>query len=84
MSASDEIKLWCWVLGDTCERVFPVIIESSAHIEDLKKAIKGKKLSFKDISADSIIGGLGALRLFQAEFVINQLASPRRHVYILQ
>ena len=40
MSASDEIKLWCWVLGDTCERVFPVI--SSAHIEDLKKAIKGK------------------------------------------
>ena len=54
MSASDEIKLWCWVLGDTCERVFPFIIESSAHIEDLKKAIKGKKLSFKDISADSI------------------------------
>ena len=54
MSASDEIKLWCWVLGDRCERVFSVIIERSAHIEDLKKAIKGKKLSFKDISADSI------------------------------
>ena len=32
----------------------------------------------------STIGGLGALRLFQAEFVINHLTSPRRPVYILQ
>ena len=36
------------------------------------------------VSRKLYIGGLGALRLFQAEFVINQLASPRRHVYILQ
>jgi len=39
-----------------------------------------------DVDTFSVIniGGLGALRLFQAEFVINQLTSPRRQVYILQ
>ena len=30
------------------------------------------------------IGGLGARRFFQAEFVINRLTLPRKHVYILQ
>ncbi|KAM6497143.1 hypothetical protein JOM56_007616 [Amanita muscaria] len=54
MSESDEIRLWCWVLGDTHKRVFSVFIKRSAPIEDLKIAIQGQKPSFKDIPADSI------------------------------
>ena len=33
---------------------------------------------------EGYIGGLGARRFFQAEFVINRLTLPRKHVYILQ
>jgi hypothetical protein len=51
---SDEIKLWCWVLGDTPNRVFSVSIKRSDTIHDLKKAIQGQKPSFKDISGDSL------------------------------
>ena len=54
MSESDEIKLWCWVLGDDFQRVFPVIIKRSADIDDLKEAIIQRKLSFKDISPDTM------------------------------
>lgn len=54
MSDSDKIKLWCWVLGDTSDRVFSVLIERSASIEDLKEAIQRRKSSFKDIIADSL------------------------------
>ncbi|KAM6504274.1 hypothetical protein JOM56_001217 [Amanita muscaria] len=54
MSESDEIKLWCWVLGDERYRVFRVSIKRSATINGLKKAIQGRKPSFKDIAADSI------------------------------
>ena len=54
MSESDEIRLWCWVLGDAHHRVFQVSIKRSATIHDLKKAIKGRKPSFKDIDADFI------------------------------
>ena len=54
MSKSTEIKLWCWVRGDSPKRVFSVSIERSAPIDDLKIAIQGRKPSFKDIPADSI------------------------------
>ncbi|EDR08850.1 uncharacterized protein LACBIDRAFT_326431 [Laccaria bicolor S238N-H82] len=54
MSESDEIELWCWVLGDPYERVFSVTIKRSASIQDLKKAIKGEKQSFTGVDADSI------------------------------
>lgn len=54
MSESEEIRLWCWVLGDAHKRVFSVIIKRSARIGDLQKAIKEQKPSFKDIPADSI------------------------------
>ena len=54
MSESDEIRLWCWVLGDEYQRVFSVIIKRSARIEDLQTAIQRRKLSFKDVNADTI------------------------------
>ena len=54
MSESDEIRLWCWVLGDTHKRVFPVPIKRSAPIHDLKRAIHGQKPEFKDIPVDSL------------------------------
>ena len=54
MSESDEIELWCWVLGDTPNRVFSVSIKRSDTIYDLKIAIKGEKPPFKDIAADSL------------------------------
>ena len=49
---SKSTELWCWVLGDSPERVFSVSIERSAIIHDLKKAILREKPSFKDINAD--------------------------------
>ena len=54
MSESDEVTLWCWVLGDTPKQVFKVSIKRSATIVDLKEAIQGKKPSFKAIPADSL------------------------------
>ena len=54
MSESDEITLWCWILGDTHKRVFPVSIKRSAPIHDLKRTIHGQKPSFKDIPVDSL------------------------------
>ena len=54
MSESDEISLWCWVLGDTYDRVFEVSIKRNATIYDLKEAIQGRKPSFKAISAASL------------------------------
>ncbi|KAF8336080.1 hypothetical protein F5887DRAFT_1285507 [Amanita rubescens] len=54
MSESDEIKLWCWVLGDPRNQIFRVSIKRSAAIDDLKAAIHGRKPSFKDIAADSL------------------------------
>ena len=51
---SDEIRLWCWVLGDTPNEIFEVFIKRSANINRLrvKMAIQGLKQSFKDINAD--------------------------------
>ncbi|KIL65071.1 hypothetical protein M378DRAFT_10964 [Amanita muscaria Koide BX008] len=54
MSEPDEIRLWCWVLGDAHTRVFPVDIKRSAPIHFLKRAIHEQKPSFKVISVDSI------------------------------
>ena len=54
MSESDEIRLWCWVLGDTPNEIFEVFIKRSATINRLKMAIQGLKQSFKDINADSL------------------------------
>lgn len=54
MSEPDEIiKLCCWVLGDAYTQVFSVLIRRSAPIDDLRKAIQGRKPSFKDIFAGS-------------------------------
>jgi hypothetical protein len=47
MSKPDEIKLWCWVLGDPPNRAFTVSIELNAPIYNLKKAIHEQKPSFK-------------------------------------
>ena len=55
MSEPDEIRLWCWVLGDPYHQVFEVSIKRSALIDDLKIAIQGQKPSFKDIDADSLM-----------------------------
>ena len=54
MSESNEISLWCWVLGDPVRHIFNVSIKRSATIHRLKKAIQGEKPSLKDISADSL------------------------------
>ena len=54
MSKPVEIKLWCWVLGDTSDQVFSVSLQLSATIEDLKVAIQTRKPSFKHISVDSL------------------------------
>ena len=54
MSDSDKINLWCWVQGDTSDRVFSVSIERDVTIEKLKEAIKRRKSSFKDIAAQSL------------------------------
>lgn len=51
MSEPDEIKVWCWVLGDTPNRAFTVSIKLSAPIHDLKNA---QKPSFKDIGPDAL------------------------------
>ena len=53
MSDSDNIKLWCWVLGDKPARVFSVSIKHSADIEYLKKNIQKQK-SFEDITASAL------------------------------
>ncbi|KAM6492684.1 hypothetical protein JOM56_012408 [Amanita muscaria] len=52
--STDEIKLWCWVLGDTPNQVFGISIKRSATIGGLKTAIQGRKPSFKDIPPDSL------------------------------
>jgi Crinkler effector protein N-terminal domain len=54
MSDSNEIKLWCWVLGDPSDRVFSVSIRRDVTIEKLKEVIQIRKSSFKDIAADSL------------------------------
>ena len=54
MSDSDNIKLWCWILGDKPAQVFSVSIERSASIEYLKEAIQRRKPSFKDITASTL------------------------------
>ena len=57
MSETDEIKLWCWVLGDTHKRIFEVSVNRSANVYAFKKAIQGQKPSFKNIPADSLDAG---------------------------
>jgi hypothetical protein len=52
MSDSDNIKLWCWVLGDTIHRVISVSIERSATIEELTTVIQERKSLLKDITLD--------------------------------
>ena len=54
MSDSDNLELWCWVLGDKPARVFSVSIERSANIGYLKKTIQKQKSSFKDITASAL------------------------------
>ena len=51
---SDEIRLWCWVLGDTPNEIFEVFIKRSATINRLKMAIQGLKQPFKDINAEAL------------------------------
>jgi len=51
---SDEIKLLCWVQGDSVDRGFVVRIKPSNTISDLRKAIKAEKPSFQKIDADSL------------------------------
>jgi hypothetical protein len=54
MSDSDNIKLWCWVLGDKSTRVFSVSIERSASIDYLREIIQRRKSSFEDIAASAL------------------------------
>ena len=49
MSESDEITLWCWVMGDAPHNAFSVFIKRSATIHLLKSAIHAQTRSFKDI-----------------------------------
>jgi len=52
---STMLRLFCYVLGDYPSRVFPVNIDSSETIGDLKDAIKAKKSPiFNDVSADML------------------------------
>ena len=51
MSEPYEIKVWCWVLGDTPNRAFTVSIKLSAPIHDLKNA---QEPSSKDIGPDAL------------------------------
>ena len=54
MSESDEITLWCWVMGDAPRNAFSVFIKRSATIDLLKSAIHAQKRSFKDIDIPSL------------------------------
>ena len=54
MSDSDNIKLWCWVLGDKPAQVFSVSIERGASIEYLRETIQRQKSSFEDITASAL------------------------------
>ncbi|KAF9352561.1 hypothetical protein BGX34_012097 [Mortierella sp. NVP85] len=51
------VKIWCLVNGQSSSQAFSVVIDASATIEDLKDAIKDKKLlssKFNDIAADGL------------------------------
>ena len=49
MSKPEEIKLWCWVLGDPPNRAFIASIKLSDPIYNLQKAIYEQKPSFKGV-----------------------------------
>jgi Crinkler effector protein N-terminal domain len=51
---SKEIMLFCWVQGDQFNSIFPVNVQPSATIGQLKESIHAKKPSFRDIPADSL------------------------------
>jgi hypothetical protein len=44
---SNEIKLQCWVHGDSLHRIFPILIPLNATVHELKEAIIAKKPSFQ-------------------------------------
>ena len=49
-----KITLWCWVLGDSHDRIFAVSIKRSDTIYNLKTAIHKLKPSFQEIDADTL------------------------------
>jgi len=49
------LELYCWVLGDQADRVFPVKIAGTESVGNLKDAIKEKKKpALEHITADSL------------------------------
>jgi hypothetical protein len=54
--ANNSLNLFCLVYGETASQAFPVQIESTKTIGDLKKLIMGKKSSrFSNIDANELI-----------------------------
>jgi len=49
------VKIWCLVNGMSSSEAFPVNIDASDAIGDLKEAIKAKNPNFKDIGAHELI-----------------------------
>jgi hypothetical protein len=47
-----HIDLYCWVKGDDLKRQFPVRMEPTDTVGQMKKAIRAEKQSFKGIDAD--------------------------------
>ena len=50
----DEIKLLCWVQGDSLDHGFVIRITPSNTIADLKRAIRAEKPSFQQIDPGSL------------------------------
>jgi hypothetical protein len=52
---TDEIELYCWVIGDDPDKIFPVQIEKSKTVGNLRDAIKTKnEPQFRDIAANTL------------------------------
>jgi hypothetical protein len=53
--SNELLKLFCHILGDSSDRIFPVKIASTESVGELKKEIKAQKsLTFQDIEADTL------------------------------
>ena len=56
LSPAIKLKIFCLVLPDPSRHLFSVSIDNDQTIDDLKDAIKLKKVNdFKDIDADKLI-----------------------------
>jgi Crinkler effector protein N-terminal domain len=51
---ADQMKLYCWVMGDEVNQLFPLNIAYNKDIGGLKKAIKNEQPQFNHLSANAL------------------------------